>query len=69
MPRSGVAGHMATLSLVFSRHVYTVPTDRPETQHNACQATEQTLLRSTFIHEALGLEVDAAAASPGRRKS
>ena len=65
----GLLGHMATLSLVFSRHLYTVPTDRPETKHNACQATEQTLLRSAFIHEALGLKVDAAAASPGRRKS
>ena len=68
-PGVRLLGHTATLSLVFSRHLYTIPTDCPETQHNACQATEQTLLRSTFIHKALGLAVDADAASPGRRKS
>lgn len=68
-PGVRLLGHTATLSLVFSRHLYTIPTDCPETQHNACQATEQTLLRSAFIHKALGLAVDADAASPGRRKS
>ena len=68
MPRSGVAGSYGNSSLSF----FEAPQHRCHwlpwnLVYNACQVTEQTLLRSAFIYKALSLEVDAS--SPGRRKS